>query len=65
MMSTPPHRLMCFALRQKIFCVFRRRCANAVVAVNAAGKIGGMTTVTMSSELRITSFTVACENSDL
>ena len=60
MMSTPPHRLMCFALRQKIFCAFSRRWAKAVVAVSAAGKIGGMTTVTISSELRITSCTVAC-----
>ena len=51
---------MCFALRQKIFCSLRRRCAKAVVAVSAAGRIGGMTTVTISRELRITSFTVAC-----
>ena len=62
MTSTPPQRVMCFALRQKICLVFNRRCANAVAAVNAAGKIGGMTTVTISRALRITSSGEPCNN---
>lgn len=54
--STPPLKLMCLALRQKIFLSLRRRCANAVVAVKAAGSMGGTTNVTISSEWRIISF---------
>lgn len=50
---------MCLALRQNIFFSLNRRWAKEVVAVKAAGSIGGTTKVMMSREFNITSLAVA------
>ena len=58
--SSPPHMVMHLELRQKIFCFRKRRWANEVVAVRAAGRMGGTTTVNRSNELRMISAMVPC-----
>ena len=47
-MSIPPQRQMCLECKQKIPFFCRRFCEKALLAVRAAGRMGGTTNVRMS-----------------
>ena len=57
----PPQREMCLECKQYIPFFSNLFCANALLAVKAAGKIGGTTKVKISNELSSVSLKDPCK----